>query len=180
MGQVYYPSGNDELRQGEIISDIPLLHVSLESLQAGGLEIIGVPIAFAIVASQDCDLTQDYKARNGLGVAEDKKLQGVLLYEAKPKADALHLFSGSDMRKRAEQNKDERFHLFQAIQVEEDRHGEGMPELLVDFKRYFTIRPEELYWRLEQSARRRCYLKSPYLEHFSTRAAYFQFRVALP
>jgi hypothetical protein len=68
-----------------------------------------------------------------------------------------------------------------AIARDEDVMGEGLPELGIDFKRYFTISAAEVYIRLDSNEiQRRCRLVSPYLEHFSTRFAYYQFRVALP
>jgi hypothetical protein len=51
----------------------------------------------------------------------------------------------------------------------------------IDFKRYFTIPADETYRRVELGeAQRRCVLQSPYLEHLSSRFAYYLSRVALP
>jgi hypothetical protein len=62
-----------------------------------------------------------------------------------------------------------------------DRLQEGLPELAIDFKRYFTVPTDEVYRRIELGeARRRCLLISPYLEHLSSRYAYFLSRIALP
>jgi hypothetical protein len=53
--------------------------------------------------------------------------------------------------------------------------------MAIDFKRYFTLPTDELYLRVErQETRRRCGLKSPYLEHLSARFSCFLSRVALP
>jgi hypothetical protein len=79
-----------------------------------------------------------------------------------------------------ESNSNERFHVLPAVTVECDTLGQGLPSLGIDFKRYFTIRTDELYARLEVEARRRCYLHSAYGDHLSVRFSYFQMRVALP
>ena len=58
---------------------------------------------------------------------------------------------------------------------------QGLPELTIDFKRYFTIPTDEVYKRIEISeTKRRCVLVGPYLEQLSSRFAYFIGRVALP
>jgi hypothetical protein len=86
----------------------------------------------------------------------------------------------SDQWARVRQNKDERYQFLQKVLPQEDADGEGIPELGIDFKRYFTVPTDEVYYRLESGARRRCQMRSPYLEHLSTRFGYYQFRVALP
>jgi hypothetical protein len=78
-------------------------------------------------------------------------------------------------------NKHERYHFLQLVEPSCDAQGTGLVELGIDFKRYFTLPTEEVYKRVEiGSAKRRCVLESPYLEHFSTRFAYYLSRVALP
>ena len=87
---------------------------------------------------------------------------------------------GSKAWARIQANKDERYHFLQKAEAIDDVRGEGLPELGIDFKRYFTIPTEEVYWRVHQKeAQRRCVLQSPYLEHLSSRFAYFLSRVAL-
>jgi hypothetical protein len=78
-------------------------------------------------------------------------------------------------------NKNDRYHFFQRIPTEEDSLGEGLPELAIDFKRYFTIPTDELYWQINAGdAQRRTCLESPYMEHLSQRFTSFLSRVALP
>jgi hypothetical protein len=77
-------------------------------------------------------------------------------------------------------NKDERYQFLEKVPSESDALGKGLPELGIDFKRYFCLPTDEAYYRLETDAMRRCRLRSPYLEHFSTRFSYFLSRVALP
>jgi hypothetical protein len=59
--------------------------------------------------------------------------------------------------------------------------NEGLSELAIDFKKYFTLPIEELYRRIEiGEAQRRCVLVSPYMEHVCNRFSYFLSRIALP
>ena len=82
---------------------------------------------------------------------------------------------------RVKKNKDERYHFLEKIPANCDACGEGLPELGVDFKCYFTLPTEEVYRRVElNKARRRSVIRSPYLEHLSSRFAFFLSRVALP
>ncbi len=80
---------------------------------------------------------------------------------------------------RVKKNKDERYHFLEKVPAECDLRGEGIPELTVDFKRYFTLPVEEVYYQLTSGCRR-CVLCPQYLEHLSSRFSYFIGRVALP
>jgi hypothetical protein len=128
--------------------------------------------------TQACDLTQDFEPRqNG-----KPQLPEVLFCQV-PMAEELRKTPGlaSDIWKRIRQNKDERYHFLEGVPLECDACGEAIPELGIDFKRYFTLPTEEVYHQIRSGTiRRRCVLISPYLEHLSTRFAYFLSRVALP
>jgi hypothetical protein len=136
---------------------------------------------FAVVMTQDCDLEQDFRARDGQNKS-DKRIPNVLFCQI---ITAEELRGGvgitSDIWKRIRNNKDERYQFLQVVARGEDSHDEGLPELGVDFKRYFTMPTDEVYRRIARGeAQRRCFLNSPYLEHFSSRFAYFLSRIALP
>jgi hypothetical protein len=45
----------------------------------------------------------------------------------------------------------------------------------MDFKRYFSLPTEEVYYRIDSEAKRRCRLVSPYAEHLSTRFVIISF-----
>jgi hypothetical protein len=136
---------------------------------------------FAIVLTQDCDLEQDFRARSANN-RPDKLVPNILFCEA-IEADRFRGTEGIDRRilDRIRINKDERYQFLQTAAAHEDALREGLPELGIDFKRYFTIPTDEVYRRIELGeAQRRCILSSPYLEHFSSRFAYFLSRIALP
>lgn len=177
---IYTPSSSGPLRQGEIISNLAQASIRPETIYTNEPVIVYEDHPFVIVVTQGCDLDQDFNARQRLA-KEDKILPNVLFCQM---VSAEDLKQANDLNTslwgRVRKNKDERYHFFQKIAPEQDALNEGLPELGVDFKRYFTLPTDEVYQRLQSEARRRCRLLSPYLEHFSTRFAYYQFRVALP
>lgn len=170
------------LRQGEILSDIAQLRFDTATL--GTAASSGEPMyhPYAVLISQDCDLEQDFTVRQKQ-IVSDKRLPNVLFCEV---ATAEELFGrvktlGSKLWDRIRINKDERYHFLQAVDGSCDARQIGLPEMGIDFKRYFTIPTDEIYKRIEiGEAKRRCVLVSPYLEHLSSRFAYFLSRVALP
>jgi hypothetical protein len=130
-----------------------------------------------IVVSQSCDLEWDFDARQSNDREPDKILPSVMLCEALTAHEVKSrknlkgdVINNSKLWDPLKKNKDERFHFFEEVPSFEDTLGEGLPELVVDFKRYFSMPTSELYWKL----------KPPYLEHFATRFFQFQSRVATP
>lgn len=178
---IYEPSAVDgPLRQGEILSNLVQLKLKLETLRASEKEFDPQLHPYVIVVSQDCDLDWDYRTRSGQ--TANKLIPGILFCEVTTAEKLRH--GGdvqSDIWKRIKINKDERYQFLQKVPATEDLLQQGLPELGIDFKRYFTLPADEVYARIAaQETQRRCRLVSPYLEHFSTRFAYYQFRIALP
>jgi len=125
-------------------------------------------------------LDLDFKARFGQA-KEDKLLPNVLFCEVVTAAELKGAAGmNSSIWGRVQRNKDERYQFLQKVKSAHDAVGQGVPELGIDFKRYFTIPTEEVYAQLKKTSRRRCRLLSPFLEHLSTRFAYYLCRVALP
>ncbi len=165
-----------ELRQGEIISD--LAQFEFDPVANAGVETTH---EYAIVVGQDCDLLQDY---NRIAEGKEGQLISVLIYKLFPATQISDIgaAAGREARKIVVQNKNERYHYLEAAPVELDLCSEGLPSLIVDFKRYFAMPPKEIYRqiRLENGAKRRCRLEMPYREHLQSRAAFYQQRVMLP
>ena len=162
-----------ELRQSEIISGLiqALWNPSTEEV-----EFREHP--YAVVLTQDCDLLWDYEKRQKDGAGS---LDSVLLYTADPAHEVRARTEGRDIWKRIIQNNDERYHLLEFVGPEVDICGEGIGGLILDFKSFFTLPPEDIYRQIEsQTARRRCRLEMPYREHLQCRAAYYFQRVTLP
>lgn len=178
---IYSPSvPGAALRQGEILSGMEQVRLSLSSVGTDQLRVELVNHPYAIIVSQDCDLEWDFKARHNCATV-DKLIPSVLFCEVVA-AEALRGRPDikSDIWRRIQTNKDERYHFLQAVGSNQDYPGEGLPELGIDFKRFFTIPTDEVYRRFELGCRRRCRLVSPYAEHLSTRYCCYLFRIALP
>lgn len=167
------------LRQGEILCDLVQPKLKVETVGSLEAEFVLQIHPYAIIVSQDCDLDWDYKAR--AATTTDKLIPSVLFCEVTTAASLRSSGIQSDIWKRIKINKDERYQFLQKVAEDEDVLQQGLSELGVDFKRYFTLPADEVYARIaSKETKRRCRLVSPYLEHFSTRFAYYQFRVALP
>jgi hypothetical protein len=184
-GAIYLPSPSEgPLRQGEIISGLVQARLDLDSVESGVPPLVNfVTHPFAVIVSQDCDLEQDYKARNSLDdIKADKILPSILFCEVNTAEDICRSggVTGSSNRSQFSINKLERYQYLQKVGPLEDALHEGLPELGIDFKRYFTIPADEVYKRIATTAKRRCFMNSPYLEHLSSRFCYFQMRIALP
>lgn len=169
------------LRQGEIVSNVIRMQLDSKFLGTETLRVDEVKHDYAIVLTQDCDLEQDFKARQGIN-KPDKLIPNIFFCHVAT-AQQLRGTGGitTDIWKRISQNKDERYHFLQKADAALDALSQELPELGIDFKHYFTIPTDEIYKRIEiGEAKRRCVLVSPYLEHLSSRFAYFISRVALP
>lgn len=184
---IYCPSDaiGTALRQGEILTNLIQVRLDLESLKVGEFAAEQIIHPFAVVLTQDCDCIQDHKAR---AVSEEKSKNYVPnimfaeVHTAEWMRDKENLERlDSTLWKPVRQNKNERYHFLQAVPAEIDAQGEGLPELTLDFRRYFSIPTDEVYHRLGVAeAKRRCRLVSPYLEHLGARFSFFSQRVALP
>lgn len=179
--KIYEKSTAGSLRQGEILSGLIQSHLNVASLElADGPTVDYRMHPYAIVMAQDCDLIQDFDVRRQ-NLHSDKLIPNVLFCEAvtaeelKGRADIK-----SDIWKRIRQNKDERYQFLESVPVEADWLGAGVPELGLDFKRYFSVPTDEVYYWLKRETKRRGKLVSPYVEHLSARFFYFHSRVALP
>lgn len=177
------------LRQGELLSDV-IQYVANEDANRGAVAtVIERAHQWAFVVSQDCDLDWDYHTRFNESKA-DRRIPSVLFCEARLATEIAQQIMKDEGSKRSdksriwdrvEKNKDERYQFFSTIPGDVDLLGKGIDELVIDFKRYFTVPTGELYNRIESGeTQRRCRLRSPYLEHLGSRFANFLSRVALP
>lgn len=163
-----------ELRQSEIITN--LRQFTYDPI-GGAAEIVH---PYTIVLTQDCDLLQDFVGR---AKGDPPDLNGILIYELDPAQQVLGALAGKDIRRRVKQNRDERYHVFEAVPPNFDLLNAGLPELVLDFKKVFTLSADEIYRQCQienDGAKRRCRLDMPYREHLQSRAAYYLQRVMLP
>lgn len=176
------PQSGNCLSQGEILSDLTAVRadpakVGEEETSVSALRFI---YPYAIVLSQACDLEQDFNARKQQN-NEKHLLSSVLFCRVALATELKGAVGGSDIWKRVRQNKDERYHCLEKIPSESDGRGQGIEDMGIDFKTYFTIATEEVYRLIELGrTHRRSVLTTPYQLHISSRFAYFLSRVPLP
>lgn len=161
--------------------------------------------AYAVVLSGDCDLEQDYREREVLRSEieqfkalppGDKKNEAWLALEPKTvkllrntllcpaskaeKAKVENKLKGA-LWDDVVDNKHERFYYLSEAVTNEDLQREGVPALLLDFRKIFTVPTEELYAQITANiARRRCFLTPPYLQDLCFRFAFSIARPGLP
>ena len=179
------------LRQGEILTNVVELRVRLEAIGNVSSDSIyeANPIkhSFAIVASQDCDLEQDFNLRFGNRGNDRNELPSVLLCQAEDVEEFIKsekyrtLFASGTFKGNFKNNDGFRYHFIQEVPVELSAADERVPELGIDFKRYFSMPTAEVYHRINLDQRKRCsVLESPYRDQFSQRFYNFNNRIALP
>lgn len=177
---------NRELRQSEILTN--LVQHSFDSVTG---ENIFTPHDFCIILSQDCDLLnhynqtmQDADGEAGAQAFLPPVINGVLLFELQEmSAENLKALNKGRKDVRAmRQNEQPRFQTLDAVTANFDLETAGLPELLVDFRHYFTLPPVEIYRQIQKAdgARRRCRLGDLFRENLQNRLANYIQRVALP
>lgn len=167
-----------ELRQAELITG--LVQYDYDPTVEPDGQARKIVHAYAVVASQDCDLLRHYDE----GCPDDLTIINcVLLLEAEP-ADEARAKSrlGTKEWRSVRNNKNERYHVLAAIPPALDRENEGLPELVLDFRRFFAMTPREVYRQCADpaGAKRRCRLEIPYREQLQNRVAFYLQRIALP
>ena len=178
---IYRPAEPDKpLRQGEILSDIRRYRIDPATVADDAPSVIAVLYPFAVVVTQDCDVTQQERPTTGSDL--HLRLPCVLLAEM---TTAVLLRGQEDVNtnlwKLIRQNREERYHFLEAVPKECDAAGGGLGELALDFKCYLAVPTDELYALVDADrARRRCVLNSPYMEHLCNRFGAYLGRVALP
>ena len=179
------------LRQGEILRNVVELQVRLESIGSEHFDSVyeANPIEhlFAIIVSQDCDLEQDFNYRYGSRGNVRNELPSVLLCQAEDVEEFVKsemyrsLFNSKTFTGNFKNNNEFRYHFIQEIPTNLNAVESRVPELGIDFKRYFSVPTAEVYHRIKLDETQRCsVLESPYRDHFSQRFYNFNSRVALP
>ena len=167
------------------------LQVRLESINSVSADRVyeANPIEhpFAIIVSQDCDLEQDFNYRYGNKGNQRNELPSVLLCQAEDIDEFMNsevyrsLFSSSTFKGNFKNNNEFRYHFIQEIPAELSAIAQRVPELGIDFKRYFSMPTAEVYRRIKlDHTQRSSVLESPYRDHFSQRFYNFNNRIALP
>ncbi|MCV0377403.1 hypothetical protein [Microbacterium sp.] len=164
-------------------------------------------LQWALVVSQDCDLEFDFRARTKLREIGDPPAHGQerrdwneASIKAQAKVMTMIILCQADVsdavmaasnltgaeRRWAKSNQHERFHHLQSIPPDVDLSGTGVPELMLDFKRFIAVPAGELMARValgpesDRRAERRAVLVSPYKEEVLVRYHNYHGRVAVP
>jgi hypothetical protein len=186
---LYDAPATGALRQGEIVGplwihrpDTPAAPLDPENPP----EVASEEHTYMLVLHADCDLEQDFSARDaatGLPVAgaqPARLLPGIIICDLFVEAEIRDRAPpGSEAFRRISQNQNERFHKFPASVI-----GAGpanLPELFIDFKRTYMEMPEAVYPAIASgSIQRVAIVPSIYLHDLMHRFFGFQSRIALP
>lgn len=179
------------LRQGEILTNVVELQIGLESIGSvdsdSVFEANPIEHPFAIIVSQDCDLEQDFNYRYGNRGNQRNELPSVLLCQAEDIEEFVksevyrNLFTSKTFRGNFKNNNEFRYHFIQEIPAELSAIDQRVPELGIDFKRYFSMPTAEVYYRIKlDHTQRNSVLASPYRDHLSQRFFSYNNRIALP
>lgn len=170
--RVYELPSYPEFRQGELLTEVS----QFEYDYANG-EIIETTHAVCILASQDCDLLWEFNNRE----TKLRDLNGLLLFEVQTAQQGRDRSAGGEVWKRTVQNESERYQALERVPTDADALGVGLTDMVVDFKRFFTVPPFDLARQVQDGmAKRRSVLLPPYREHFQHRVANYLARVGLP
>lgn len=163
--------------QGDIFTDIEII----ESINTKGSQLIIEKLSFPYVVclNQECDLEHDYHCDS----PKDRKLLHIAIAPAFNFEDFLTgnhwagIFETNATVKRKDtksglivDNEIPRFHYLKFAE-------ENMPELIVDFKHFFTINRNSLY---NQFDKKLCSLDDLFKEKLSQRFSNFISRIGLP
>lgn len=173
----YRAGENARLSQGDILKD--LIFVFGDPEKNTEKDIISLP--YAVILSQDCDLQSDFNCRKD-GKNQDKYLMSLLVcpaFSLDDFAQGTHL-GGWEMEKyndkiipRIKKNDSyKRYHYLSADNLL------SIPELVIDFKHFFTLPRDFLYGKKDKSYV--ASLSELFREELSQRFSNYLSRIGLP
>jgi hypothetical protein len=171
------------LQQGDLLRDLKIAEVT--GVLSEGVEVAHRSVTYCVVLSQDCDLEHDFNAASVRGDSKDDKILPALLlcpaYSADLVKQGTHLQDqnkvmrqiGSDEWKKIKSNQSYRYHY---LPLWADRQ---VPELVIDFKHYFTV-PRTFLYRDQCLKTYLVTIEILYRELLSSRFAQYLSRIGLP
>jgi len=149
------------------------------------LEITEIEYTYAVVLSQECDLEQDFTNREKVQEKQDKFLPSILFapaYLSEMLREGTHLGKiGQKMEslnsarwKIVEKNDNLRYHFLKK------KPNFGVPDLVIDFKHYFTISRDFFYHRILNDHHYVASLDFLFREDLSNRFSHYLSRIGLP
>jgi hypothetical protein len=179
IDSVYLRHERERLCQGDIFRDIEYIFDIKET--GDSIEFDTRKLPYIIVLTQDCDLESDHRNHTLTPDNQDKFLQSILVspaYLAEQLKEGTHLNDlglkmqklGSSLWKPVKSNQNARYHFLPA------NTDFQIPDLVVDFKHYYTI-PKE---RLVTDANYIGTLNELFRENLSHRFSHYLSRIGLP
>lgn len=184
LNRIYIKRPLSRIWQGDILRDIEYIEWITENPEEEKLQIPKIQLPYIVVLTQDCDLEQDYNSKQDNNREnEDKFLQSILVcpaYMATSVKEGTHLKDYGLNRQRIPSNQFgevKKNHMYRYHYLESDIELQ-IPEMVIDFKQYYTIPRDKLYE----------FYKTKYLatinylfrESLSKRFAYYLSRIGLP
>ena len=167
----------NRIHQGDIFSNVEIIEsISMKDSDTLRLKKISFPLVVCL--NQDCDLASDYSSHSNRGNGTLLHLIVAPLFhlgsfrDGKQWGDILSVgdHQNSEKMKRIKQNSEYRYHYLAFL-------DDSLPELVVDFKYFFTISRDSLY---NQLSKRVCSIDELFRESLSQRFAYYISRIGLP
>ena len=180
----YCKRENGRVYQGDILRDMLLLEMEYADEEGSGYSIIEKEVPYIVVLTQDCDLEQDFNNRAQISEKHDKYIDSILVcpaYLAEEFREGKHLeiFDLKMERwdtKRYKQIKTQnnyRYHYLEGYQPYQ------IPNLVIDFKHYYTISRNIIYFAKE-NGHYLASLRQLFRENLSHRFSFFLSRIGLP
>jgi hypothetical protein len=177
--QEYRRPRKARIAQGDILRDITLVN----GIEGRGSELFErYELQYAVVMTQDCDLSEDYKSLTDDAVKKQASIPTILLASAYP---AQQFFLGqhledwelesfnAKLQGRIKQNDQyKRYHYLKGNPVM------GVPELVIDFKHFQTVGRDLLY--RQRTSLYVATVNELYREELSHRFANYLSRIGLP
>lgn len=173
----------DRISQGDIFQDITVI----ENVKVNGaeMELKTITFPYVICLNQDCDLNSDKREKdnNPNGNRNCRLLHLIVaplfvfasFVEGNHWGDIFDPEPAINMKrtvgKKITNNEDPRYHYLHF------NSESKMPDMVIDFKHFFTISTEQLYDNLDK---RVCSVEELYREKICQRFAFFQSRIGLP
>lgn len=168
---------NERIMQGDIFHDISVIE-DVIAKEDGSVQLKKITFPLVICLTQDCDLHTDYihRADNRSGsllhLIVAPLFEITSFREGKNWGDVMNIGDhiNSEKMKSIKQNNDPRYHYVVFPEKE-------MPELIIDFKYFFTINRDALYGRIN---RRVCSVDDLFRELINQRFCDYLCRIGLP
>lgn len=171
------------ISQSDIFHDVDVVEYIEE--KSDGVVIHYLHLPLVMVLNQDCDLSSDNRDKQNANSNKDSRLLHIIvapLFNFDEFKQGKHWNNIFDIgvayrpdktpAKKIMQNEDPRYHY---LHFEEE--FKKLPNLIVDFKHFFTVSSGYMYANLDK---RVCTLDDLYREKVSQRFAYYISRIGLP